>query len=132
MKLLRRIRYLLNRCALERDLQDEMLAHREMLAADRKASFGSTLRLREESRDAWGFVWLDQLRQDLAYAVRALRRSPGFTLAAIGILALGVGLNLAAFHLYNAAVWNRISVRDAASLYQFVRQQTKERGPRHF
>jgi predicted permease len=132
MKLFRRIRYLLNRRALERDLQDEMLAHREMLASDRKASFGSDLRLREQTRDVWGFVWLDQLRQDLAYGGRALRRSPGFTLAAIGILALGVGLNLAAFHLYNAAVWNRISVRDAASLYQLVRQQTRGRGPRQF
>ena len=132
MKLLRRIRYLFNRSAMERDLQDEMRAHREMLGADRRTSFGSDLRLREQTRDVWGFVWLDQLHQDLAYGARALRRCPGFTLAAVGILALGVGLNLAAFHLYNAAVWNRISVRDAASLYQFVRQQTKERGPRHF
>jgi hypothetical protein len=111
MKLLRRIRYLLNRSERERDLQDEMSAHREMLPADRRASFGSELGLRERSRDAWGFVWLDQLLQDLAYGARQLRRSPGFILAAVGILALGVGLNLAAFHLYNAAVWNRISVR---------------------
>jgi putative ABC transport system permease protein len=132
MKLLRRILYLWNRGVLERDLQDEMSAHREMLTGDRKRYFGSDLRLRELSREAWGFVWLDQIRQDLAYAARALRRSPGFTLAAIGILALGVGLNLAAFHLYNAAVWNRISVRDASSLYQVVRQQTKERGPARF
>src|SRR5689334_7196569 len=82
MKLFRQVRYLLNRGAAERDLQDEMSAHREMLAEDRRTSFGSDLRLREQSREAWGFIWLDQLRQDLAYGARQLRRSPGFTLTA--------------------------------------------------
>ncbi len=122
MKLLRRIGYLLNRGALERDLQDEMSAHREMLATNRQASFGSTLRLREESRDVWGFVWLDQLRQDLAYGMRQMRRSQGFTLMAITVLALGVGLNLAVFHVVNAIFYNRISVRDSAILQRIIRQ----------
>ena len=108
MKLLRRIRYLLNRRQSERELQEEMSAHREMLAAARKTSFGSELRLREASRDAWGFVWLDQLLQDLAYGTRQMRRSPGFTLMAITILALGVGLNLSVFQVANAVFYDRI------------------------
>ena len=122
MKLLRRIRYLLNRAAWERDLQDEMLAHREMLPAKRQASFGSTLRLREQARDVWGFVWLDQLRQDLAFGVRQMRRSPGFNLMAIIVLALGVGLNLSVFQLANAVFYDRISVRDSPLLQRVIRQ----------
>ncbi len=122
MKLLRRVRYLLNRGALERDLHDEMSAHREMLAAERKTSFGNDLRLREQSRDAWGFVWLDQLQQDLAYGMRQMRRSRGFTLMAITVLALGVGLNLSVFQLANAVFYDRISVRDSSSLQRVIRQ----------
>ena len=127
MKLLRRIRYLLNRGRLERELRDEMSAHRAMLATDRKTSFGSDLRLREESRDAWGWNWLDQLRQDLAYGTRQLRRAPGFTFTVVSILALGAGLNLAAFHIFNATYHSRISLRDADSLLRFVRQSRSSR-----
>src|SRR5512143_236523 len=122
MKLLRRIRYLLNRRAAERDLQDEMSAHREMLGDHRKTLFGSDLRLREQSRDAWGFVWLDQLRQDLAYGARQMRRSPGFTLMAITVLAVGVGLNLSVFQLANAVFYDRIAVRDSPLLQRIIRQ----------
>jgi macrolide transport system ATP-binding/permease protein len=122
MKFLRRIQYLFNRRKLDRDLADEMAAHREMLAADRRTSFGSALKLREESHDAWGFTWLDQLQQDLRYGGRQLRRSPGFTLTAIAVLSLGVGLNLAVFQIVEAVFYNRISVRDSASLQRVVRE----------
>jgi hypothetical protein len=94
-KLLRRIFYLLHRGRMEQDLADEMSAHREMLAEERRPAFGNALRLREDSRAAWGWMWLDRLRQDLAYAFRILWRSPGFTLTAIAVLALGEGVNLA-------------------------------------
>ncbi|HSP69403.1 MAG TPA: FtsX-like permease family protein [Bryobacteraceae bacterium] len=122
MKLLRRIRYLLSRGRAEQDLQAEMSAHRQMLAADRRTSFGSDLKLREESRDVWGFVWLDQLRQDLAFGARQMRRSPGFTLMAVTVLALGVGLNLAVFQIANAVFYDRISVRDSPLLQRLIRQ----------
>jgi hypothetical protein len=122
MKLLRRILYLWNRGVLERDLQDEMSAHREMLTGDRKRYFGSDLRLRELSREAWGFVWLDQIREDLAYGARQMRRSPEFTLTAIMVLAFGVGLNLSAFQVANAVFYNRIAVRDSPLLQRVIRQ----------
>jgi len=64
-KLLRRIHYLLDRRRLEHELAEEMAAHREMLAEDRRASFGRELALREEGRDAWAWVWLDRLWQEL-------------------------------------------------------------------
>src|SRR5262245_40213835 len=93
----RRIWYLLNRRRIERALLQEMEAHREMMGEPRR--FGNTLRLREESRDVWGWNWLDDFRRDIRFAFRALRRSPGFSAGAILILSLGIGLNLANFEL---------------------------------
>ncbi len=62
---------------------------------------------------------IEQLRQDLVYGARALWRSPAFTITAIGVLAIGIGATLAMLHLFNAAVFHRLAVRDAGSLVQF-------------
>lgn len=127
-KLLRRLQYLWNRRRLERDLHDEMQAHREMMGEERRASFGSSLRLREESRDAWGWTWLDQLQQDLVYAFRQLRRAPAFTLTAVTVLALGVGLNLAVFHVVKAISSDRVPVPDADALLRVIRRTPERDG----
>ena len=78
---LRRLRYLLQREAMEDELRREMEAHRALMQEPR--AFGNTLRLREEARDAWGWRWLDDLVQDTRFAWRTLRHSPGFALTAI-------------------------------------------------
>ena len=64
-QLLRRIGYLWNRRRLEREMADEMAYHRELMAPDRRTDFGSELRLREDTREIWGWAWLDRLQQDL-------------------------------------------------------------------
>ena len=86
---LRRIHYFINRRRLERELQQEMEAHREMM--DEPARFGNTLRLREESRDAWGLTWLDDLSKDLKYGVRQLVKARAFTILSLATLAMGIG-----------------------------------------
>ncbi|HVS22883.1 MAG TPA: ABC transporter permease, partial [Gammaproteobacteria bacterium] len=63
--------------------------------------------------------WLDRARQDLHYALRALARSKGFTLSAISVLAVGIGVNVAILHILNAALFHRLSVQDAESLIDF-------------
>src|SRR5579864_7191504 len=117
-KLLRRLSAFWHRRKLRRELQEEMDAHREMMPASRQRYFGSTLRLQEETADQWGWTFLDRFRQDFAYGVRSLARSPGFALTAIALLSLGIGVNLAEIHLLQA-LRHRLQVRDLDSLCQF-------------
>src|SRR5262245_56413931 len=98
----RRIGYLFNRGRMERDLQREMESHREMMGDPRR--FGNTLRLCEESRDVWGWNWLDGAWQDIQVAGRTLLHSPGFATGAAIALGLGIGLNLTLFQIYNNVV----------------------------
>src|SRR5215210_901751 len=99
MELLRRISYLLNRRRLEREMAEEMAYHRELMSPEERRDFGDELRLREDAREMWGWTWLDRLHQDLTYGARVLRNAPGFTLTAMLILVLGIGIPLSAFRL---------------------------------
>ena len=121
-ELFRRVRYLLNRSRFDRELADELEFHREMAARAGGMRLGNTLRLREQARDAWGWTWLDQGAQDLRYAARMLRRSPGFTLAAVVMLAIGIGVNVAAFNFFNVVFLKPLPVRDPDSLLRFERR----------
>jgi predicted permease len=73
-------------------------------------------------RDARSFLWMDDLLRDVRYGLRTLVRQPGFTLAAIAVLAVGVGLNLAFFHAIKASLSQRIPVPDGDTLVRIVRQ----------
>jgi predicted permease len=118
----RRLHYLLNRRRFDRELAEDMALHREMAARTEGWRFGNLLRLREEARDAWGWTWLDRCAQDLRYAARMLRRSPGFTLAAVLMLAIGIGVNVAAFSFLNVAFLKPLPVRDPHTLLRFERR----------
>jgi len=114
-ELWRRIWYFLNRSRLERELREEMAAHRAMMTPA-SPRFGNELRLREEASDVWGWGWFDHLRQDVRFAVRLLFRAPLFTLTAVTVLALGVGINLAAFQVLDAVAFTALPVPGADRL----------------
>jgi predicted permease len=97
---IRRLGYLLRRGAMEEELRREMEGHRALMEEPR--DFGNTLRLRDEARDAWGWTWLDDFVRDTRYALRTLRRSPGFALTAIVTLALGIGVNIGMLTFVNS------------------------------
>ena len=122
--LFRRLRYLLNYRRFDQELADDMEFHREMAAREGKGNFGNALHLREEARDAWGWLWIERLAQDLCYAARVLRKSPGFTLAAVLMLAIGIGVNVAVFGFFDLMVLRPLNVRDPGTLLQIPPART--------
>jgi predicted permease len=117
MKFWKRVRMWRDRRRFEQDLAEEVRIHREMAGA---AAFGSEALALEQSRDVWGFTWLESWKQDIRYALRGLRRSPGFTLAVVGAIGLGIGLNTTLFTVVNAYAFRPYMVRDPYSLYSFT------------
>ena len=123
-ELWRRLWYLLNRSRFERELREEMDAHRALKGAS-EPPFGNDLRLRDEAVDAWGWRWLERLTQDLRFAFRLLWRSPVFTITAIAVLALGIGLNLAAFQVIDSVALSWLPVRSPETLVKLHRRSPR-------
>jgi predicted permease len=118
----RRIVYLFNSRRLEAELQADMDFHREMAARAGRNNFGNMLRMREQAREAWGWTWLDRLIQDLHYGGRILARSRGFTIVTVLVLAIGIGVNISAFGLFDMVALKPLPVRDPASLVRLERR----------
>jgi len=120
-ELLRRLHYLLNRRRFDDELREEMAAHRDMAEQGGGVRLGNELRLREASREAWGFMWVDRLGQDVRYALRAMRGSPGFTATAVVVLAIGIGATVAVFSAFNIVALRSLPVRDPQTILRFGR-----------
>jgi predicted permease len=83
---------------------------RELAMRRARAELGSLAVARENSRQAWGTRWFDELRGDLRYALRMLAKSPGFATIAIGSLALGIGANTVIFTAAQHMLLDRLDV----------------------
>ena len=103
---------------IERETQDNidrgMPTEEARYAAMRK--FGNVTRVKEDTREVWSFVWLEQLWQDMHFGLRMLRKSPGFAAVAILTLALGMGANTAIFSLIDAVMLRALPVENPSEL----------------
>jgi putative ABC transport system permease protein len=118
------------RSRMEREMDDEMRFHVDARAADlerrgvaraeaqRRAQreFGDLIRWKEAGRESRGVRLVDDVRADLRYAVRTMRRAPGFTASAVVSLALGIGASTAVFGLMDLLLLRPLAVRSPHEL----------------
>jgi predicted permease len=121
-----RVRALLKRRQLDRDLREELSFHLAMrqekyqvagmapeeahIAARRR--FGNLTGFKEACREMWTFAWFEDLVQDVRYGLRQLRRNPGFTAVAVITLALGIAVNTTIFSMISEVLLRKPPVRD--------------------
>jgi putative ABC transport system permease protein len=130
----KRFRATVRKGKLEDAIDEELQFHLEMRTREFVASgmtveearsrarraFGNRMLRKEETRDMDTIDWIETLLQDLRYAFRILRKSPGFAIVAILSLALGIGANTAVFSLLNTLLLTKLPVRDPDGLYQLI------------
>jgi predicted permease len=126
----RRLLYFVGWSRYDADLREEIETHRSLrqdaleragLTSDEAAwasrrALGNVTLAVEDARDVWAARVADHVRQDVRFAVRGLRKSPGFALVAIGTLALGIGANTALFSIFSSLILRPLPVRDPGSL----------------
>jgi predicted permease len=105
-----------------RALKQEEL-ERAGLSADEAArvsrrELGNTLRAREDSRDVWGWMWLDDAIRDTVYACRSLARMKVLAVVVVASLGIGIGVNTAVFSWIQTVVFQPLpAVNDPSSFY---------------
>lgn len=127
MRLFRRFLALFQRRRFESEMEEEIRLHREHRIeqaidngmsreeAERAANrqMGALDVAKESARDEHGFLWLEHLKQDIGYAWRGLRKSPGYALVVIFTLTAGIGCNTACFSLLNSLLLRPLAYPNA-------------------
>ncbi|RZU42336.1 ABC transporter permease [Edaphobacter modestus] len=122
-------------------LDEEMRFHLEQEEAERirrgvspdearrsaRREFGNPALLRDEVRRGWSWAWMETIARDLRFAVRALMRSPGFTVTAVAVMALCIGATTCLFTIVRAVLLEPLPFRDSDKLvmvYEHFRANT--------
>jgi putative ABC transport system permease protein len=137
--LTRRIKYLLHREEFANDLDEEMRLHLELRASRlrergmnaeearfaARRQFGNRAAVEIASSEAWGWTVWERLAQDVRQALRALRKTPGFTAVVVATLAVGLGMNTAVFSIVNAVMLRSLPYRQPDRLVSLWEEATK-------
>ena len=129
-----RIHALFGRRRRARDIDDELRFHVAMRQAEHQRAghdadeaaraarrqFGNNTALKEQTNDMWTFPSFESLVQDTRYAFRTLRKSPGFSVVAILVLAIGIGANTAMFSLLDAMMLRGLPYPNADQLMVLI------------
>jgi len=119
------------------DLAEELQSHLEMemdsragrmSAQEVRSRFGNPTLIAEHARDAWGFPSLESFWKDIRYGLRAMRRSPGFSLVVILTFALGVGVNTAIFSVVHQVLLKPLPYPHGERLVRFGESTAKIHG----
>jgi predicted permease len=131
------------RFAKQRDeLSEELRAHLQIAMADRMErgetedearrnamrEMGNIPLIEDVTREMWGGVWLERVLQDVRYALRQLRRAPGFAVTVVVTLALGLGAAVAMYTVVDRVLLRPLPYRDAGSLVD-IREMSKTGEP---
>src|SRR5262245_23076037 len=122
-----RLKALVRRKQLDRDLEDEVAFHLAMREEKNRAAgtasneagyaarrqFGNATQVKERARDLWTFAPLEDLWRDFTFALRTLRKRPGFALTAILTLGLGIGASTAIFSVIESILVEPFAYPDA-------------------
>ena len=131
---LRKLGWIAQRRRKEAELREELEFHLAEETDERKAvglgeddarfgarrDLGNVALIAEDTRSTWGWIWIERVGQDVRYAVRVMRRKPGFAWAAILTLMLGIGGNTAMFSLMNALLMRSLPVERPHELVRLI------------
>ncbi len=140
-RLLMRLQSFLRPGRADRELTRELTAHLRQLEDDflgrglppdearlaARRAFGGVEQAKETQRDARSIRWLDELRQNVRYAIRTLRSAPGFTAVAILTLSLGIGANTVMFGIINATMLQPLPFPEPERLAMLWETSVKDR-----
>ena len=131
-----RLRSLFRRETVDQELDEELRNHVERETEDNVArgmspsearraaliALGGLEQRKQQCRETRGVHWIHDLGQDLLYGLRKMRRDPGFTIAALLIVALGIGANTAVFSADHALLFRTLPYKDAGRLVELFQR----------